>query len=233
MFYGLYEINHAAMVPFRATADAMRYAYTNPLNPISHTVFGRTFAAGLEVFERMTRRYAKPAFGLGTTVVDGQTVAVTEEIVWSRPFCDLLHFRRNLPNDQGHDHPKVLIVAPVSGHYATLLRGTVEALLPHCDVHITDWVDARMVPMSKGSFDLDDYIDYVIDMIGHLGPDTHVVAVCQPAVPVLAAVARMEADENPFAPSSMTLMGGADRHAYQSDSGQRTCKKTSVIVVSR
>jgi poly(3-hydroxybutyrate) depolymerase len=207
MFYQLYEMNHAVMAPWRATADAMRLAFGNPLNPLSHTVIGRTVAASFEVFERSTRRYGKPQFGLATTMIDGSPVKVTEEITWSKPFCNLIHFKRALTSARPDD-PKILITAPMSGHYATLLRGTVEALLPHADVYITDWVDARMVPVTDGLFDLDDYIDYVIEMVHHLGPRTNVVAVCQPSVPVLAAVARMEADHDPLAPSSMTLMGG-------------------------
>ncbi len=207
MFYQLYEMNHAMMAPWRATADAMRLAYANPLNPLSHTYFGRAAAAGLEVFERMTRRYGKPEFGLPETVVDEQTVQVREKIVWRQPFCNLIHFERALPKGRAAD-PKVLIVAPMSGHYATLLRGTVEALLPNSDIYITDWIDARTVPLTEGTFDLDDYIDYVIDMLHFLGPDTHVIAVCQPAVPVLAAVAVMEGNDDPLSPASMTLMGG-------------------------
>lgn len=207
MFYQLYELNHAAMAPFRATTEAMRFFYANPLNPLSQTTFGRTMAAGLEVFERATRRYGKPEFGLPTTTVDGHTVKVTEKVVWSRPFCNLLHFERALPAKRPADQ-KILVVAPMSGHYATLLRGTVEALMQGADVYITDWKDARLVPITDGTFDLDDYIDYVIEMLHHIGPDTHVVAVCQPSVPVLAAVALMEAADDPFIPSSMTLMGG-------------------------
>jgi len=207
MFYHLYELNHAMMAPWRAAADAMRLAYSNPLNPVSHTYMGRAAAAGLEVFERSTRRYGKPTFGLPETVIDGMPVSVTEKIVWREPFCNLIHFQRALPKGRAAD-PKVLIVAPMSGHYATLLRGTVEAMLPNSDVYITDWIDARTVPLAEGTFDLDDYIDYVINLLHFLGPDTHVIAVCQPAVPVLAAVAVMEANDDPLSPSSMTLMGG-------------------------
>lgn len=207
MYYQLYELNHAMMAPWRAVADHMRLAYSNPLNPLSHTCFGRTMAAGLEVLERATRRYGKPAFGLDTTTVDGHPVSVHEKVVWQRPFCNLVHFERMLPGGHRAD-PKILMVAPMSGHYATLLRGTVETLLPHAEIYITDWVDARMVPLSDGSFDLDDFIDYIIDMMHALGPDTHVIAVCQPSVPVLAAVAVMEEDSDPLAPASMTLMGG-------------------------
>ena len=207
MFYQLYEMNHAAVQPFRAYADAVKLFYTNPLNPFSNTPWGRTVAAAAELFERTTRRYGKPAFGLNETVIDGKRVAVTERTVWSKPFCNLLRFERAVPAGRRPD-PKLLIVAPMSGHYATLLRGTVEAMLPHADVHITDWTDARMVPVGEGSFDLDDYIDYLIEMLHALGPDTHVMAVCQPSVPVLAAVALMEARGDRLAPATMTLMGG-------------------------
>ncbi|MDB5555833.1 MAG: phaZ [Rhizobium sp.] len=207
MFYQLYELNHAAMAPWRAAAESMRVAYRNPFNPMAYTKLGRAFAAGFEVFERATRRYGKPAFGLDTTDIGGKQVSVHESVVWSKPFCDLLHFERCLPSGHKKD-PKILVVAPMSGHYATLLRGTVQTLLPDAEVYITDWKDARMVPLSEGRFDLDDYIDYVIEMIHHLGEDTHVIAVCQPSVPVLAAVARMEEEGDPLSPSSMTLMGG-------------------------
>ena len=207
MFYQLYELNHAALQPARAYADIVKLFYSNPLNPLTHTALGRSLAAGAELFERTTRRYGKPSFGLTSTVVDWKSVPVTERVVWSRPFCNLIRFERDVPAGRRPD-PKLLIVAPMSGHYATLLRGTVEAMLPHADVYITDWTDARMVPLSEGHFDLDDYIDYVIEMLHHLGPDAHVMAVCQPSVPVLAAVALMEARGDRCAPSTMTLMGG-------------------------
>ncbi|WP_183806477.1 polyhydroxyalkanoate depolymerase [Rhizobium sp. BK316] len=207
MFYQLYELNHAALAPFRAAADIMRFAYSNPLNPFSQTPMGRTISASLEMFERTTRRYGKPEFGLNETLIDGKKVAVREEIVWARSFCNLLHFSRDVPAGNNGD-PRILIVAPMSGHYATLLRGTVEALLPSADIYITDWIDARMVPMTEGTFDLSDYIDYVIEMLHFLGHDTHVIAVCQPSVPVLAAAAIMEEAKDPLSPSSMTLMGG-------------------------
>jgi len=207
MFYQLYEFNHAAMQPYRALADATRLVYSNPLNPFSDTPWGRSVAGMAELFERMTRRYGKPEFGLTKTVVDWKEVAVKEEIVWRRPFCNLLHFKRKLPAGRKPDR-KLLIVAPMSGHYATLLRGTVESMLPYAEVYITDWIDARTVPVSAGRFDLDDYIDYVIDMLHELGPDTHVMAVCQPSVPVLAAAAIMEARGDRYAPATMVLMGG-------------------------
>lgn len=207
MYYRLYEMNHALLQPWRAVADATRLFYRNPLNPLSMTPFGRAVAGAAELFERTTRVYGKPAFGLAETSVDGRTVPVTEKIVWKRPFCGLIHFERELPAGRAPDS-KILMVAPMSGHYATLLRGTVEALLPHAEVYITDWADARTVPMSEGHFDLDDYVDYVVDMLHLLGPDTHVMAVCQPSVPVFTAVSLMESRGERNAPSSMILMGG-------------------------
>ncbi|CUU43682.1 NADH dehydrogenase subunit E [Blastochloris viridis] len=203
----MFEMTHAALSPYRAAADVARLYFQNPFNPLAHTPVGKTIAASCEMFERVTRRYGKPEWGLNTTVVDGQEVAVHPQPVWERSFCRLLHFERAVPEDRPAD-PKILLVAPMSGHYATLLRGTVETLLPNHDIYITDWEDARVVPLAAGRFDLDDYIDYVIDMLHWLGGDTHVMAVCQPSVPVFAAVARMEADDDPDSPLSMTLMGG-------------------------
>ena len=205
--YHAYEAVHMMVSPARAMSDAMHLAFKNPANPLTYTPFGRSVAASCELFERTTRRYGKPAFGLAETTVGGVRVAVEERVVWQRPFCNLVYFDRQI-GQRRKPQPKVLMVAPMSGHYATLLRGTVEAFLPDHEVYITDWVDARLVPMAAGRFDLDDYIDYVIAMLQKLGPDTHVMAVCQPSVPVLAAIARMEAEGDPNAPRSMTLMGG-------------------------
>ncbi|MDR3493301.1 MAG: polyhydroxyalkanoate depolymerase [Ancalomicrobiaceae bacterium] len=207
MFYQLFEMNHAVLGPWRAAADAARLYFKNPLNPLAHTHYGRSIAAACEVFERSTRRYGKPEFGLETALVGGTRVAVAERVVWEKPFARLVHFERDLPAGRRPD-PKILIVAPMSGHYATLLRGTVEALLPRHEIFITDWIDARMVPLTAGGFDLDDYIDYVVAMLHHLGQDTHIIAVCQPAVPVLAAVSLMEEANDPYSPPSMILMGG-------------------------
>ena len=206
-YYYWYEMQHAALGPFRAAADATRLFYQNPGNPLTHTTFGKSMAAGAEMFERVTRRYGKPEWQLQPVIIGGERVAIHPQVVWERPFCKLVHFERALPDSQ-YPHPKVLMVAPMSGHYATLLRGTVEAFLPKHDVYVTDWVDARMVPLAEGPFDLDDYIDYVISILHYLGGDTHVIAVCQPSVPVLAAVSLMEAQNDPYAPLSMVLMGG-------------------------
>jgi poly(3-hydroxybutyrate) depolymerase len=205
--YFWYEMNHAMLSPFRAMADATRLYFQNPINPWSHTTFGKTLAANCEMFERVTRRYGKPEFDIPTVLVGGERVPVREQIVWSRPFCNLIHFEK-AKHPERRPHPKILMVAPMSGHYATLLRGTVEAFLPTHDVYITDWADARMVPVSEGRFDLDDYIDYIISMLHSLGPNTNIMAVCQPSVPVLAAVAVMEQNKDPYAPSTMILMGG-------------------------
>jgi poly(3-hydroxybutyrate) depolymerase len=205
--YYLYESTHMAWAPARAMADAMKMYSNSPSNPMGQSQAGRMVAASAEMFERATRRYGKPAFGLPTTVVDGHEVQITEKIVWKKPFGQLLHFSRAMPPKTAPQQ-KVLIVAPMSGHYATLLRGTVEAFLPDHEVYITDWSDARMVPLSDGFFDLDTYVDYVREILEFMGPDVHIMAVCQPSVPVVAAVALMEAESHPCIPSSMTLMGG-------------------------
>jgi len=207
VYYQLYEMNHAALGPFRAAADATRLYFKNPMNPLAHTPFGRSVAAAAELFERSTRRYGKPEFGLPTTSVRGIHVPITERVVWERPFCRLLHFEKAFVPG-GREQQPLLIVAPMSGHYATLLRGTVATMLPDHDVYITDWADARMVPLADGHFDLDDYVDYVISMLHRLGAGAHVMAVCQPSVPVLAAVALMEAAGDSALPATMTLMGG-------------------------
>jgi poly(3-hydroxybutyrate) depolymerase len=206
--YWLYEMSHAALNPARAAADATRLLFKNPINPLYFTTFGKSAAAAAEVFERATRRYGRPEWRIDTTLVGGERVPVQAKSVWERAFCRLLHFERGFERQPRRPQPRLLIVAPLSGHYATLLRGTVEAFLPNHDVYITEWRDARVVPLSEGRFDLDDYIDYVISMLHALGGDTHVVAVCQPAVPVLAAAALMDADDDPYAPVSITLMGG-------------------------
>lgn len=209
MLYYLYEMNHAAMAPWRAAADAAKLFWKNPVNPIAQTYMGRSMAASLDLFERATRRYGKPSFGLTETVVGETEVSIVEERILHKTFCTLMHFSKRWPEDATPaKQPKLLIVAPMSGHYATLLRGTVQAMLPHADVYITDWVDARQVPLRHGGFDLDDYIDYVIEMLEVLGSDVHVMAVCQPSVPVLAAVASMAKRNNPKQPKSMILMGG-------------------------
>lgn len=204
MLYHLYELQHALMTPVRLQAELMRTVFQSPFNPVAFTQMGRTIGATAEMVERLTSRFGRPEFGLHETEIAGKAVDIEEVIIAKKPFCNLLNFKRDIKRND----PKVLIVAPMSGHFATLLRGTVEALLPHHDVYITDWEDARQVPLSAGSFNLDDYITYLREFLSLLGPDTHLIAVCQPAVPVLATVSLMATEKDPNQPLSMTLMGG-------------------------
>lgn len=204
MLYHLYELQHALMTPVRIQAELTRTVFQSPFNPLSYTQFGRTIGASAEMLERVTRRFGRPEFGLHETEIAGKIVAVEEEIIVRKPFCSLLHFKR----DTNRNDPKVLIAAPMSGHFATLLRGTVAALLPHHEVYITDWEDSRQVPQKAGKFNLDDYITYLREFLSLLGPDAHIIAVCQPAVPVLAAVSLMASEKDPNQPLSMILMGG-------------------------
>ena len=193
--YWLYEMGHAALNPARAFADATRLFFKNPANPLSHTDV-RQVGRGDDGIVRALDA-PLPQAGMGHRFDHRRRrtrLRYTSKRVWERPFCRLLHFERVFDHAPRRPQPKLLIVAPMSGHYATLLRGTVEAFLPNHDVYITEWVDARMVPLAEGRFDLDDYIDYVISILHLLGGDVHVIAVCQPSVPVLAAVALMEAE---------------------------------------
>jgi poly(3-hydroxybutyrate) depolymerase len=207
MLYHLYDMQQTLLTPVRLTAEAVQNVFSHPMMPMSYTRFGRAMAAGAEMVERATRRYGKPAFRLDTVAIDGVEAPMFEEVVHSKPFCDLLHFRRDTGTDRAD--PRVLVVAPMSGHYATLLRGTVEALLPDHEVYVTDWVNAALVPMIEGkTFDLDDYVDYLIEFMEFLGPETHLIAVCQPSVPVMAAVSLISVLDPAAAPRSMTLMGG-------------------------
>ena len=208
MNYIAYELAHAFISPLRLWSSAARLTLDNPWSPLAASPFTKSTSAALEVFEELTKRYGKPAFGLDITTVAGIATPVSEEIVWQKPFCNLIHFNRTAAHVAGRHDPKVLIVAPMSGHYATLLRGTVTAMLPEHEVYISDWKDARAVPLVDGAFDLDTYIDYVIEMVQHLGPNTHLIAVCQPAVPVLAAAAIMASRKMDIQPASLTLMGG-------------------------
>ena len=208
MKYQTYELAHSLMRPWRAQSKWLMRACSNPFNPLGRTELVRKVAASCEVFESLTRRYGKPAWGLTETMVVGQPVPVREEIVKRTPFCDLLHFDRDERVVGKRYDPKVLIVAPMSGHHATLLRGTVGAMIGEHNTYVTDWRDAREVPAIMGSFDLDEYIDHVIEFIRFIGTNTHVVAVCQPSVPVLAATALMAARNDPCRPASVTLMGG-------------------------
>jgi len=203
--YEAFEMQRSLLAGASAVAGMSSDWMHNPANPLSKTMFGNMWASGLDVFAHASATYGKPEFGLDTTVVDGRITPVVEEIEAAKPYGSLIHFTRPEANVT---QPKLLIVAPMSGHYATLLRGTVERMLRGHDVWITDWADARSVPIEAGPFDLDDYIDYVIGFLEHIGPNTHVLAVCQPSVPVYAAACLMSADKNPCVPSTLTMMGG-------------------------
>ncbi len=205
MLYDYYEWQRASLAPMRLFASGALRLLDMPGNPFRPTPLGRVTAAALDHFEHNTQYFGKPAFGHSETLIENQRVAVMEAVVQHRTWCDLLHFGRAAHRT---DDPRLLIVAPLSGHFATLLRGTVEAFLPDHDVYITDWANARDVPVFAADFDLDDYIDHLIDHLRLLGPRTHILAVCQPAVPVLAATALMNAANDPAAPASITLIGG-------------------------
>ncbi len=206
MLYQLYELNHAMMAPWRAAAAATRKSLKNPLNPWGYTSVGKSMSAAAKLFEVTTRRYGKPEFGIESVSIGSETIPIEERAVWTDTFCTLLHFEKQWPA-KATTLPKVLVVAPMSGHYATLLRGTVEDMLPGHDVYITDWQDARLVPVQDGTFDLNDYIDYLIKMMEHLGEPIHVLGVCQPGPAVLAATSIMAEDDHPSTPASMILMG--------------------------
>ena len=206
MLYQFHELHYASIAPMRLFAEAVQTVYSHPLLPVAYTGFGRTVAASAELLERTTRRFDKPHFNIGNVRVGDAEVAVSEVPIIRKPFCTLLHFKRQGIADGLH--PKVILIAPMSGHWATLLRGTVETLLADHDVYITDWHNARDVPVIEGRFGLDDYIDYVLEFTRLLGPDVHLMAVCQPAIPTLAAVALMAEDNDPRQPRSLTIMGG-------------------------
>lgn len=213
MLYNAYELQRSMLAGASALADFGAGLLNNPANPFAYFGGGPILASALEVFAHAAAPRGKPRFGLDTTEIDGRQVAVREEIVLRKPFGQLKHFVR----EGVEGGPKLLIVAPMSGHFATLLRGTVQRMLPVADVYITDWRDARQAPLSDGRFDLDDYVDYVIEFLEAIGSASesrggdarpHVLAVCQPSVPVYAAVALMNADGHHNTPRTLTLMGG-------------------------
>lgn len=204
MLYDAYEMQRSIFAGAGAMAGLGAEWWQNPANPFSYLGGGPVISSALEVFAHAAAPRGKPGFGLDRTVVDGREVAVTEEIVLRRPFGQLKRFAR----EGVEGGPKLLIVAPMSGHYATLLRGTVERMLPSADVHVTDWRDAKLVPLADGRFDLDDYVDYLVAFLETMGPGSHMLAVCQPSVPAYAAAALMSADAHPCRPRTLTLMGG-------------------------
>jgi poly(3-hydroxybutyrate) depolymerase len=204
MLYTAYEMQRNWLNSVGMLADMGSKMLSNPANPFAYLGGGAVMASALEVYAHAAAPYGKPAFGLDQTVIDGAVHAVREEIVLRQSFGQLKRFVR-----EGREgDPKLLIVAPMSGHYATLLRGTVERMLPGHDVYITDWADARQVPLSDGTFDLDDYVDYLVTFLEAIGPGAHMLAVCQPSVPCYAAVCLMSEDQNPCRPKTLTMMGG-------------------------
>jgi poly(3-hydroxybutyrate) depolymerase len=210
MLYQFHEINRTLLTPLVQWAEASSKLFSNPVSPLAHTPFAQRIAAGYELMYRLGKDYEKPPFGIATTTVNGKEVPIVEQVRVDKPFCRLLHFKKDLSPDAtaALDQPTVLLVAPLSGHHATLLRETVRELIKQHDVYITDWTDARMVPVSEGPFHLHDYIYYVQDFIRTLGPDVHVISVCQPTVPVLAAISLMATEYDPQLPRTMTMMGG-------------------------
>ena len=211
MLYQFYETQRALMAPFSEFASASSKLYNHPLSPFTHTPMAQRVSAGLDLMHRLAKDYEKPQFDIRTAIVDGVAVAVQEQVAIEKPFCRLLRFKRFTDDPRAltdmKTQPPVLIVAPLSGHHSTLLRDTVKSLLTGHKVFITDWTDARMVPLDKGPFHLDDYVAYMQEFIRHIGPEVNVISVCQPTVPVLAAVALM-ASRGEFTPRTMIMMGG-------------------------
>jgi poly(3-hydroxybutyrate) depolymerase len=211
MLYQLYETQRAMLAPFAEFASASAKLYTHPLSPLSQWPLSQRTAAGLDLMHRLAKEYEKPEFDITRVSMDGVEVAIQEQVILQKPMCRLLRFKRFTDNpaalERMKQQPTVLVVAPLSGHHATLLRETVRSLLQDHKVFVTDWTDARMVPVEEGPFHLDDYVHYVQDFIRHIGPDVHVISVCQPTVPVLAAISLM-ASAGEQTPRSMTMMGG-------------------------
>jgi len=210
MLYQLHEMQRTFLTPLMQWADASAKLFSNPVSPLAHTPFSQRIAAGYELMYRLGKDYEKPAFEIDSVTVGNKEIRIVEDVVITKPFCRLIHFKKDLSDSdiRALNQPTILLVAPLSGHHSTLLRDTVSALLQEHDVYITDWTDARMVPLSAGPFHLDDYIFYVQDFIRHLGPDLHVISVCQPTVPVLAAISLMATAKDPKLPKTMTMMGG-------------------------
>jgi len=211
MLYQLYETQRALLSPFAEFASATSKLYNHPLSPFAHTPGAQRVSAGLDLMHRLSKEYEKPEFGITSVKVDKVDVAVQEQVAVAKPFCRLLRFKRFTDDvavlTRLKDQPTVLVVAPLSGHHSTLLRETVRELLKDHKVFITDWTDARMVPLDAGPFHLDDYIAYVQEFIRHIGPEVNVISVCQPTVPVLAAISLM-ASKGEKTPRTMTMMGG-------------------------
>jgi poly(3-hydroxybutyrate) depolymerase len=211
MLYQLYETQRALLSPFAEFASASSKLYNHPLSPFTHAPMAQRLSAGFDLIHRLAKEYEKPEFEITRVPVGGVDVAVQEQVAIEKPFCRLLRFKRFSDDPPVLDlmkrQPSVLVVAPLSGHHATLLRDTVKSLLQDHKVFITDWTDARMVPAEQGPFHLDDYIGYVQEFIRHIGPEVNVISVCQPTVPVLAAISLLASAGEPT-PRTMTMMGG-------------------------
>ncbi len=207
MLYHAYEWTHSTIAPLRQVAEAGLKACNDPRNPWAGSLPLRTWAASLEMFETATKRYGRPEFDIDIIEAHGQPAAVRQEVVFEKPFCRLIHFRRYGEGCSEGKDPKVLLIAPLSGHFSTLLRGTVTKMLETHDVYLTDWRDARNVPVTEGLFDLEDYTEYLIEFLQHIGPGTSMMGVCQPGVAALAATALMAEDNDPCRPESLILMG--------------------------
>lgn len=212
MLYQIHELNRSLLNPITKWAEASSKLFTIPLSPWAYNPYSQRIAAAYELAFRLGKDYEKPHFNIDAILVGKETIEIQEEILIEKPFCNLIHFRKKSAKPSKSDRKtaqeKVLIVAPLSGHHATLLRDTVRSLLPEHEVYITDWIDARMVPLTEGPFHLHDYIYYVQDFIRGIEAPLHVISVCQPTVPVLAAISLMASENDPALPKSMTMMGG-------------------------
>jgi poly(3-hydroxybutyrate) depolymerase len=225
MLYAFHELQRSLLAPAVAAAGLIKETVSSPYNPFHTLPLTRTITANTELFTRLMQRYHKPEWDIDSVSVNGEEVSVDKHIVVDKPFCKLIHFEKNIQNKG----PKLLIVAPLSGHFATLLRDTVRTALIDHDVWVTDWVDAKMVPLSEGAFSLDDYVAYIREFIRVLAPELNVMSVCQPTVPVLAAISLMASSGEKESPQSMIMMGGpidarlsptavnqfADQHSHQ------------------
>ena len=211
MLYTLYEAGYYAAAPLRAAARATRAYWSSPLNPARETPVGRRLFASADLFSNLTRRYGRPEWGIDSVRIGEVDVQVRQVEAWADPWVRLTHFARDSLDlrraGRTAAEPAVLIVAPLSGHYATLLRDTVQTFLRDHEVYITEWSNARDVPLLEGRFDFHDYLDHVRTLLRRLGPRCHVVAVCQPGPAVLAAAALMSEDGEDARPASMTFMG--------------------------
>ncbi len=214
MLYQIYEAQRSLMEPFADFAQAAAKVYSNPISPLGQNPFSQRISATYDLMYRLGKDYEKPQFGISTVAIGDQEIAIHERIEIDKPFCELRRFKRFSDDPATLNRlkvqPVVLIVAPLSGHYATLLRDTVKTMLADHKVYVTDWKNARLVPLSEGEFHLDDYVHYIREFIQHLQKQyghCHVVSVCQPTVPVLAAVSLM-ASKGEKLPKSMTMMGG-------------------------